>query len=236
MDVSIIIPAHNESEQIEPTLKAIHNVFGSKDHEIVVVCDACTDDTFEKAEPYADKIINVENKNIAKTRNDGAKIAKGELLLFIDADTRITAESINQSLTAISDPKVAVVGSYWKPNPDENVDHTDFFVGLVNWYAHLANVSPGAFIMCRRSQFIPFPEDATIEDVVFCKKMHRHGKVHLLDTNLTTSMRRLEKNGLWQTLIHYISWETVGIGMWAIFPYLLILLVIICTLIWACKK
>src|SRR5947207_3187290 len=90
MILSIIIPAHNEGGIIRQTLKTLQQSLTKLDYEIIVVCDACTDDTEKKVKDIKNVIVvNVNYKAAALTRNAGAKQAKGEYLLFLDADTRI---------------------------------------------------------------------------------------------------------------------------------------------------
>ncbi len=81
--ISIIIPAHNEEQYITQCLESI-NVQKEKSDEIIVVCDACNDNTNMKAKKYANKIITINAQNISATRNKGTKQAKGNILVFLD--------------------------------------------------------------------------------------------------------------------------------------------------------
>ncbi len=88
---SIIIPAHNEEEVIERAIKSVqHQTF--KDFEIIVSNDGSTDKTREIVEKMMkkDKRIKISNRDkghsAAFARNKGAEIAKGEILVFLDAD------------------------------------------------------------------------------------------------------------------------------------------------------
>lgn len=99
--ISIIIPAHNEEKYIEKTILAIkkqtyNNV------EIIVVCDTCKDRTFEIAKKYTNKIYNKNYENISKTRNYGTKFAKGEILIFMDADTIACKKYFQKVIDAIN--------------------------------------------------------------------------------------------------------------------------------------
>lgn len=84
--ISVIIPAHNEKDYIEKTLLSIINS-SYKNYELIVVCDACSDNTEEISKKYTDKVYNVNFKNIAETRNFGVSKANGEVFVFSDADT-----------------------------------------------------------------------------------------------------------------------------------------------------
>ncbi len=88
--ISFIIPTLNEGKAIEKTLKCLKGYSG--ECEIIVSDGGSHDDTVEIAKRYTDKATVYTGKvrqNIAGGRNAGAKIAKGEYLVFLDADVTI---------------------------------------------------------------------------------------------------------------------------------------------------
>ncbi|MEK6808602.1 MAG: glycosyltransferase family A protein, partial [Nanoarchaeota archaeon] len=87
--ISFIIPAYQEEKYIERTLRSIPDNF-----EKIVVCNGCSDQTYNIAKKYAE-VINISEKNVSKARNLGAKIAKNNLLVFLDADTRLSRDAFN---------------------------------------------------------------------------------------------------------------------------------------------
>ncbi|MFH1327202.1 MAG: glycosyltransferase family A protein [archaeon] len=89
IEISIIIPAHNEEKYIKKTLQSIKNS-EYKNYEIIVICDNCSDSTEKIAKRYTKKVYSVNLKNTAKSRNLGAKKSKGNILVFNDADTIIS--------------------------------------------------------------------------------------------------------------------------------------------------
>ena len=92
--MSIIIPAHNEENYLESTIKSIKQNKGN--YELIIVCDNCIDKTFEIAKKYTKKVYRVNFKNISKTRNYGVKKSIGEILVFNDADTIISKNYLEQ--------------------------------------------------------------------------------------------------------------------------------------------
>ena len=86
--ISVVIPARNEEEYIGKTLDGI--LQNKLNVEIIVVCDNCMDSTREIAEKYTKNVFDVNFDNVAKSRNYGAKEAKGEILVFLDADTLVS--------------------------------------------------------------------------------------------------------------------------------------------------
>lgn len=89
--VSIVVPARNEAKTIEITLRILWETktVGSLNwfDEIIVVDDCSTDDTYEKAYPWADKMIrNPRHYGKGASLEAGSRQANGEILLFLDAD------------------------------------------------------------------------------------------------------------------------------------------------------
>jgi glycosyltransferase involved in cell wall biosynthesis len=93
--VSVIIPTYNCGRFLPATLES---VFGQsfKDFEIIVIDDGSTDDTEKVVEPYRDHIIYLSgtNKGAAAARNIGLKIARGDLITFLDADDMWESEKL----------------------------------------------------------------------------------------------------------------------------------------------
>lgn len=112
MKISIIIPAHNEERNIGATIKSCLNQT-VKPHEIIVVNDGSTDRTQDIVEmmrlrnPEL-KLINFgEGHSAAFARNNGAKVATGEVLIFLDADMMpIENDFISKTDMAFSDSEV----------------------------------------------------------------------------------------------------------------------------------
>lgn len=101
---SVVIPAHNEEKYVVRCIRSIKRaakVFGKRT-EIVVVCNRCTDRTAELAEENGAIVVLNEDRCIAKVRNAGIKAAKGEMILTIDADNRMTKGTIKEAYTLLS--------------------------------------------------------------------------------------------------------------------------------------
>jgi len=85
MRFSIIIPAHNSATRIQPMLDSIKTQV-CKDYELIVVCDACEDETEKVAKFYGARTFNIEAHNSAAGRNKGIDEARGDWVLFCDDD------------------------------------------------------------------------------------------------------------------------------------------------------
>jgi len=101
--LSFIIPAHNEELELAETIAAIRAavVDTAQQREIIVVNDASTDATHEIAVRNSARVISIHRRQIAAARNAGARAAHGELLFFIDADTRITRTHITEAMAML---------------------------------------------------------------------------------------------------------------------------------------
>jgi glycosyltransferase involved in cell wall biosynthesis len=100
--LSFVVPAHNEQARLGRTVQAIHAAARAtgRPYEVIVVDDASTDATAEVARKHDATAVSVNRRQIAATRNVGGRAARGERLLFVDADTvvspRVVADALRQ--------------------------------------------------------------------------------------------------------------------------------------------
>ena len=101
--ISFIVPAFNEELELPSTLAAIRSAATSarQEYEIIVVDDASTDATAEVARGPDTQIVSINRRQIAAARNAGAHAARGNVLFFVDADTRINARHITDAIAAL---------------------------------------------------------------------------------------------------------------------------------------
>lgn len=93
--ITVVIPAWNESERIGCTLqhlRKLHRTEGAVFHEIIVVDDGSSDDSWRKADRFADRVIrHSRRRGKGAALETGWRAAKGEVLVFLDADLGETA-------------------------------------------------------------------------------------------------------------------------------------------------
>jgi len=101
--ISFVIPAHNEEKLIGRTLDALVEAVRAtgRPFEIIVVDDASDDATATIAEQKGARVVAVNRRQIAAVRNDGAKVALGDPLIFVDADTVIPVATLQAALDAL---------------------------------------------------------------------------------------------------------------------------------------
>lgn len=111
--ISVIVPARNCPEHLRRCLASLKDS-EFRDHEIIVVDDASTDETPTVAEQMCVRLVRRECcGGPAAARNDGAAAAQGEYLVFIDADVCVHPDTISHVIASFQDPAVdAVFGSY----------------------------------------------------------------------------------------------------------------------------
>lgn len=88
--ITVVIPAWNEAERIGSTLqhlRQLHRSQGSIFHEIIVVDDGSSDDSWRIAERFADRVIrHARRRGKGAAMETGWREAKGDVLVFLDAD------------------------------------------------------------------------------------------------------------------------------------------------------
>jgi GT2 family glycosyltransferase len=112
--ISIIVPAHNNADDLLLCLSALERA-ASSDTEILVVDDASTDDTASRAAARGFRVLRrAQNGGPGAARNDGARAAGGEIVFFVDADVVVAPDAVDRVRAAFaSDPELAAVfGSY----------------------------------------------------------------------------------------------------------------------------
>ena len=97
--ISIIIPAHNAAGTIENTVQSVIKQGNNDLIEIVVIENGSTDNTIEIIEKLSSQYLNVRllhsDKGVSAARNKGIEEAKGEWLVFLDADDKMSDDAID---------------------------------------------------------------------------------------------------------------------------------------------
>lgn len=105
---SVIIPAHNEEKYIAKCIDAIKRAsekVGADNVQIIVSANRCIDNTVEIASAMGAEICENTVKCISAVRNDGAKLAKGDIIVTIDADSCMTEDSLAEIKTMLESGK-----------------------------------------------------------------------------------------------------------------------------------
>jgi cellulose synthase/poly-beta-1,6-N-acetylglucosamine synthase-like glycosyltransferase len=114
--ISVIVPAYNEAENIANCLESLnHQTFPREQYEIIVVDDGSPDQTANVAQSFPGiRLISQKNQGPAAARNHGVQQARGEIVLFTDADCIPLPDWISEMVQPLrQNPEiVAVKGAY----------------------------------------------------------------------------------------------------------------------------
>lgn len=215
MTISVIVPAYNEERYLGETLKSIQRateMLLEKDSvptEIIVVDNESTDYTSDVALSFGASVVKETKRNIATVRNAGARAAKGDVLVFIDADTIMPAEllwRINQLMASSVCFGGAVDTDYRPAKPMVKI-----YLPLWRILGKLAGMAQGATQFCRREVFVSLAGyDESIymgEDVDFHWRLNQFAKrqnghvCFIEDVQVVPSTRRFDQWSFWRTLI-----------------------------------
>ncbi len=105
MKASIVIPAYNEEDCIKRCIEAVLNQ-NHKDLEVILVDDGSTDRTVNIAKEYSIKIVKGKHEGNSAAKNLGWKKAKGNIVIFIDADMVIHPNYVSETLKCYEDGKL----------------------------------------------------------------------------------------------------------------------------------
>ncbi len=193
--ISFIIPAHNEARLIGATLDALQlaRAVVATPSEVIVVDDSSTDDTAVIAAAHGARVLRVEHRHIAATRNAGAAEAVGDLLIFVDADTLVDADVIRAALIATASGAAGGGCAVRLQGPTRRHERfgTAFFGLILRW----SRIAPGCFLFCTRKAFDAVggfdPTWFAAEDVAISRALGRHGRFVILREAVYTSGRKL---------------------------------------------
>src|SRR5438445_3514271 len=152
--ISFIVPAYNEEAELPGTLRAIRSAADGYEHEIVLVNDGSTDATGAIGEEFGARVISIKRRQIAAARNAGAAAARGNVFIFVDADTRIGPEHARGAVEAL---ERGCAGGGARLSTDREIPLWGriFFRVFTTLYFGL-NLGAGAFLFTTRENFLRF--------------------------------------------------------------------------------
>lgn len=202
--ISFIVPAYNEERALPATLAAIHEAARGVmyPYEIVVVDDGSTDRTAEVARAAGARVERVEFRQIARTRNAGAKASQGERLVFVDADTHINETVLRAAMDALE--KDAVGGGATPKFDDDAPGWAHLAMVMVVGPMKWMSLAAGCFIFAWRKPFEAaggFDERHFAgEEIMLSRAMKKQGRFVILPERLETSSRKFVGASPWRTL------------------------------------
>ena len=156
MNLSIVIPAFNEEKLLGRTLEQIRVAAGawevqSRTWELIVCDNNSTDRTAEIAREHGATVVFEPHNQIGRARNTGARMAQGEWLIFIDADSLPSRELFAAMIKQMDSGRV--VGGGATVDMRHEFPIAGYLVGFWNGISRLARWAAGSFLFCRREAF-----------------------------------------------------------------------------------
>jgi len=202
MRLSIIVPVLNEAATLRKFLQHVREFAPTT--EIIVVDGESDDGSFEVARGFADQVAQ-SPRGRARQMNAGAKLACGDVLWFVHADSEIARGSVQAIEKTLTDPKI-VGGCFGLQiaSPRWIYRIRD---GIGNFLVDLFGIALGdRGFFCRREAFLRvggYPEIPILEDAEFYRGLKRFGRVMQLREKIRTSPRRYETLGPITTMLFY---------------------------------
>ena len=204
-DVSVIVPTLNEEKYLTRCLKSLVSQTSDRTMEILVVDGGSRDRTVPIAKQYADKVLMKPNAPVGSARNLGAKVATGEILAFIDADTIANPQWLNSIVEAFRrEPGAVGLTGPTLPYDGRLSDWITYRLWTIYLQRFLLNLQMphviGFNCAYRRTPFLSvggFDEESVMsEDIKLAHKIRRYGKIRFeREMSALTSARRFRKYG-----------------------------------------
>jgi rSAM/selenodomain-associated transferase 2 len=196
----------NESENIRPFLEHLKTIVG--DFEVILVDGGSTDDTIAEVEKYKSgfkhelKLIQT-SKGRGRQMNSGAKVAKGDILLFLHVDSAPDKDSLPSIEKEIKTKNIIGGGMTQAfSDPDPFLRLSSNFGNMRTRLTKIFFGDYGIFIRKDIFQKIGGYDDIIfLEDVELSRKAKKYGKLKLLDRTIVTSPRRYQSQGKIKTIV-----------------------------------
>jgi glycosyltransferase involved in cell wall biosynthesis len=193
--LSFIVPAHNEEQLLGRTLAGLHAAAraAGETYEVIVADDASSDRTADVARAAGARVVHVTNRQIARTRNDGAAVASGQLLIFVDADTHVPVGTVLATLAAW---RSGAVGGGASVHLDGRLPlHVRLFMPAFRLGMRAARLAAGCYVFCTPAVFTAiggFDERLFAgEELAFSRAARRHGRFVVLPDPVISSGRKV---------------------------------------------
>jgi len=205
MRLSIIVPALDEAERIGALLTGLQ-AMRARGADVIVVDGGSTDATPTLAAPLADRVIAAP-RGRARQMNAGAAQARGEVLLFLHADTTLPDDADWHILDSLRQGKR--VWGHFDVRINGRARTLRMVAALMNLRSRLSGIATGdqALFMTRAAfeSVGGFPDQPLMEDIELSRRLLTLSRPACLPGPAITSGRRWETRGVWRTI--FLMWR-----------------------------
>ncbi|HXV08165.1 MAG TPA: TIGR04283 family arsenosugar biosynthesis glycosyltransferase [Burkholderiales bacterium] len=198
--LSIVMPVLNEATEIVGALERLQPL-RARGHEVIVVDGGSGDDTMRLAAPLADRVLQAP-RGRARQMNAGAGHARGDVLLFLHADTRLPQDADR----LIAEPLAGSAAAWGRFDVAIDGRHP-----LLRVIAAAMNLRSRATGICTGDQGIfvhralfraigGYADIELMEDIALTRLLRRHAPPACPARRAVTSGRRWERRGVWRTM------------------------------------
>ena len=199
--ISIIVPVLNEAQGISESLAALAPL-RERGHEVIVVDGGSSDKTTDLARRGADRVVSAP-RGRASQMNAGAALARGEVLVFLHADTRLPEDADARILQGLAES-----GRAWG-RFDVRIEGENRLLPVIAFLMNLRSRATGIAtgdqaIFVRREAFEGagcFPALELMEDIALSRSLKRLSRPLCLADKAVTSGRRWERRGVLRTVL-----------------------------------
>lgn len=207
--ISVIVPTLNEVHALGATLAALDQIRGCI--EVIVVDGGSKDGTQNIASAHDARLVNAECGRGCQM-DAGARLARGEVLWFVHADTLVPEDAAIQIIEALGDAKV--VGGHFVVRFDGVSQAARFLTWLYPYLRWLGLCYGDSTMFVRREVyeraggFQPFP---IFEDLDLLRRLWRRGRMVRMPATVVTSSRRFEGRSFGLT---FLRWAALQLAYW----------------------
>jgi glycosyltransferase involved in cell wall biosynthesis len=209
--ISVLVPAYNEELRLPRLLASVHNSFAELDrgdYELIVCDNNSTDLTAAAAQAGGARVVFDAHNQIARSRNAAAATATGHWLIFIDADSQMTPELLQETLKQMETGKYCGGGALVAMDYAKTPLAMRLGLQIWNGISRVCNWAAGSYIFCLREGWRDiggFDEKYyASEEIAFSRGMKKWGRKRKLRFTLMsnvavpTSSRKAHQFSTWQ--------------------------------------